>query len=119
MKKALWIKIPLFIALVVFGVSWVVMLLWNALIPDLFHGPVLSYWQAVGLFLLCKILFDGPGGRHKGPGWKRDQYWKKRFAERMASMTPEERIRCRERWKYCDDVVERDVQQNAEQNAER
>ena len=35
---------------------WLVMLLWNALIPELFSGPVLTYWQTAGIFLLSKIL---------------------------------------------------------------
>ena len=34
-----------------------VMLLWNWLIPVLFHGPIIGYWQAYGLYLLCAILF--------------------------------------------------------------
>lgn len=45
---------------------WLVMLLWNALVPELFNGPVLSYWQAAGIMILSKILlsgFSGSGGR--------------------------------------------------------
>ncbi len=41
---------------------WLVMLLWNALVPELFSGPVLSYWQTAGVFLLSKILLSGFGG---------------------------------------------------------
>ncbi len=41
---------------------WLVMLLWNALIPELFNGPVLTYWQTAGIFLLSKILLSGFGG---------------------------------------------------------
>ena len=33
-----------------------VMWLWNALVPDLFHGPVIGYLQAWGLLLLCGLL---------------------------------------------------------------
>src|ERR1035437_1225915 len=40
-------------------VIWGVMALWNWLIPALFHGPVLTYWQTAGLFLLSKILLTG------------------------------------------------------------
>ena len=42
------------------------MCLWNSLIPQLFHGPVLTFWQTAGLFLLSKILLTGvaPGGSH-------------------------------------------------------
>jgi hypothetical protein len=41
---------------------WLVMLLWNALIPELFNGPVLSYWQTAGIMVLSKILLSGFGG---------------------------------------------------------
>ena len=52
----------------------VTMCLWNALIPVLFHGPVLSFWQTAGIFLLSKILLTGmaPGGHHRGRSeWRR------------------------------------------------
>ncbi len=55
----------------IFLLGWIVQLLWNALIPELFHGPWLSYWQSVGLLLLSRILVGFRGGRH---GWRR---WKK------------------------------------------
>lgn len=42
------------------------LLVWNALIPDLFHGPVIDFVQAVGLIVLAKLLF-GFGGRGFGP----------------------------------------------------
>jgi len=46
------------------ALGWVVMLLWNVLLPSLFAGvsPV-GYWQALGLLLLCKLLFGGFHGR--------------------------------------------------------
>jgi hypothetical protein len=46
----------------VFGFTYVMMLLWNALVPELFNGPVLGYWQTLGLLILSKILFSGIGG---------------------------------------------------------
>jgi len=36
-----------------------VMWLWNALVPDLFHLGPITFWQALGLNLLCSILFKG------------------------------------------------------------
>ena len=47
---ALSVAMGLFLAL---PVMWI----WNAIIPDLFHGPVIAYWQAYGIYLLCAILF--------------------------------------------------------------
>ena len=62
-----------FIAFAIF----LTMSLWNWLIPDLFNGPVVTFWQAAGLFLLAKILFAGiaPGS----PSRHRDKDWKKKF----------------------------------------
>lgn len=60
-----------FITLAIF----VTMSLWNALIPVLFHGPVLTFWQTAGLFILSKILLSGVAPkRHYHPGkaeWRR------------------------------------------------
>ncbi len=51
----------------------VVMLLWNAILPAVAHVGALTYWQAVGLLVLCRMLFGGfPGRRHHGPSWKHD-----------------------------------------------
>jgi hypothetical protein len=50
----------------IFVFTWVVMLLWNALIPELFKGPELAYWQTMGLLVLSKIIFSGIGGGGKG-----------------------------------------------------
>lgn len=33
-----------------------VMWLWNALIPDLFNGPTITFWQAVGITILSSLL---------------------------------------------------------------
>jgi hypothetical protein len=50
----------------VFGV--VVMLLWNALMTQIFALPVLNYWQAAGLLILARLLFGGLGGIGHGVG---------------------------------------------------
>jgi hypothetical protein len=72
--------------------TYVVMLLWNWLVPELFSGPVLSYWQTLGILVLSKILFTGLGRNHRnGTYWKyrtwghghTREYWKKRFEEKL------------------------------------
>jgi hypothetical protein len=77
--------------------SFVAMSLWNQLIPRLFGGPSLHFWQAAGLLVLSRIFVGGLRGhgigRH-GP-W-RQHMWR----ERWESMTPEERERLRERFKH-------------------
>lgn len=67
-KRKLFILIP--IALV-FGLSAVVMWLWNTCLVAAIAGiSIISYWQAMGLLILSKILFGGfpgkgrQGGRH-------------------------------------------------------
>jgi hypothetical protein len=89
-------KMLLAIVVGIFVIGFVVMTLWNALIPDLFKGPMLSYWQATGLLLLSHILLRGPGSWHRGSGW-RHEHWRKHFEQRFASMSPEER----EKFKNC------------------
>jgi hypothetical protein len=58
---------------------FVVMSLWNSLIPVLFHGPVITFWQTAGLFILSKILLTGvaPGHNH-GP--RRD--WRRKYHDK-------------------------------------
>jgi hypothetical protein len=79
------------VAALVAVLSLAVMLLWNSLVPELFRGPSLQYWQAFGLLVLSRILFGGLRGR----GWH--GHWRQRmWRERWESMTPEERARLRE-----------------------
>lgn len=64
--KARCFKIALMAVAGIAALGWVVMLLWNCLMPELFLGarPV-SYLQALGVLLLSKILFSGfHGGCH-------------------------------------------------------
>ena len=80
------------VAALVAVLSLAVMLLWNSLVPELFHGPPLQFWQALGLLLLSRILFGGLRGRAGWHGHWRQRMWR----ERWESMTPEERARLSE-----------------------
>lgn len=44
---------------ILFG--FIIMWLWNWLMPEIFGLTTLSYWQAVGIFILFKILLGGCG----------------------------------------------------------
>jgi len=78
--------------------SLVVMVLWNALVPALFGGPVISFLQSAGLLLLSHVLLRGwSPWRHSG-AWRR-HHWKRRFDERLEGMTPEEREKFRAEWR--------------------
>ena len=67
--------------------GFVVMSLWNWLMPSLFGLHVLSFWQALGVLILSRILLGGLRGRPYGA-----MHWRRRMMERM---TPEERERFR------------------------
>jgi hypothetical protein len=70
----------------------IVLHLWNWLLPSLFGWRQITFWEAVGLLTLCRILFGGVSGR----GFHRSNY-RRRMAERCEHMTPEERERFRQR----------------------
>ena len=76
----------------------VVRLLWNWLLPPLFGWRQITFWQALGLLALCRILFGG-FGRHSGP--RSNSAFRRRMADRVAErwehMSPEERERFRQR----------------------
>jgi len=91
-----WMKrIAGFIVLAILGVvvfSSIVMLLWNALLPSLFHFPVITFPQALGLLILTKILFGG----FRGGGPK--NHWKDKMKQRWMNMSPEEREKIKQEW---------------------
>jgi hypothetical protein len=82
-KPRCW-KIVLLVLLGIAALGWVVMALWNWLLPNLFLGvKEISYVQAMGVLLLSKILFGGFRGRCGGH--------RKWYQHRLENMTPEER----------------------------
>jgi Ca2+/H+ antiporter, TMEM165/GDT1 family len=90
--KGVAIVVMVIAVVVLLGVA--VMWLWNALVPALFRGPTLQYWQALGLLLLSRLLFGGwRGGVGRHGRWRQH-----RWRERWEQMTPEERARLREMW---------------------
>jgi hypothetical protein len=77
------------LAIVVFGFA--VAQLWNWLMPALFGLHMITFWQALGLLILTRILVGGfRGGR--GPG----MHWRRRMFERWEQMTPEQRDKFRQ-----------------------
>ena len=70
----------------------IVQFLWNWLLPSLFDWREISFWQALGILALCRILFGGSGWR----GSVRSNV-RRRMEERCERMTPEERERFRQR----------------------
>ncbi|MES2109463.1 MAG: hypothetical protein V4577_11975 [Bacteroidota bacterium] len=92
-----FIFIPFGIAAFLTVISFVVMTLWNNLLPDILHVGVITFWQAMGIFVLCKILFGfGKGG---GPG--RGNWMRHRMEEKFKNMSPEEREKFRTKMENC------------------
>ena len=93
--KRRWIlrgmKIMVLVLLAAAVLSFVIMSLWNWLMPGLFALHRISFWQALGLLLLSKILFGGFRGRRGSYA-----HWRGRMMERWEQMTPEEREKFRE-----------------------
>lgn len=89
---------------IVFGVLVGTMYLWNWLVPTLFNGPVINFWQTLGLLALSRILFGrwGGGCKHKhkhaaGPG---KHYWKERWNNMNADEREKFRQKLKDKWCY-------------------
>jgi hypothetical protein len=82
------VKIAMIAPVAFVAVGFLIMLLWNWLVPPILGGRAIDFWQAWGIFLLSKLLF---GGFHGGPGRRHTRS----LRERWERMTPEERDRFR------------------------
>lgn len=70
-----WLQILLLALLAVVGVTffgfifgYIIMWLWNQLMPQIFGLPLITYWQGVGLFILARILLGTFGSDNKNNG---------------------------------------------------
>jgi Ca2+/H+ antiporter, TMEM165/GDT1 family len=101
MKKMIRKKpylIPLFLmlgaaAFALFG--WLLMTLWNLALVPAVGANLISFWQALGILVLSRLLLGGMGGRRK---------WGYRMAmrEKWMNMSEEDKLKfreqCRNRW---------------------
>ncbi len=108
-RRKPWL-IPIFIVTFIVVASFAVMMLWNNILPKVVPGlGMLSYWQATGLLILCRILF---GGFHKGGSHRRGEWDDKAgghgggpwnggppWGRNWRNMSEEERLKFREEWK--------------------
>jgi hypothetical protein len=82
-------KVVLVILFVLGGIGlmflfgWVLMLLWNWLMPEIFGLKTVSYWQAWGLLALSCILFGRIGGSGSSSGSKSDRKRKKELRRHL------------------------------------
>jgi MFS family permease len=108
-KKLIFIIPAAIVGIVLFMAlgGWIVQYLWNWLLPPLFGWRMITFWQALAILVLCRLLFGRwGGGRHGGHGmrnrWRGGmrermaEKWEQRWAERWEEMTPEEREKFRQ-----------------------
>lgn len=90
-RKPIFILIPIVFVLAMGGI---VLLLWNWLMPVIFGLKTISYIQALGLFILSRILIGRFGFGNKKPPFSNSG-----FREKMMHMTEDERQQFKEEWK--------------------
>ncbi len=90
--------------------SGAVMLLWNAVLPDVTGVHAVTYWQAMGILVLSKILFGGFRGMHNH-GRHHHHHLGRDLKEKWMQMDPEERKKMteemRNEWKQRFGFMER------------
>ena len=80
------------VAIFIFGS--VIMLLWNNVLTPVLHVSTITFWQALGILVLSKILFSSFNGRGHRP---RRFYWREKML--WNSMSPEQKEKFKEEWK--------------------
>ena len=94
-------KKPLIVLFIIAGIAaliGVLMFLWNSILPDVIGVTEITYWQALGIFILSKILFGGFNGK----GQKHKKYrgnHKRNYKEKFMNMTEEQRETFKSEWK--------------------
>lgn len=79
----------------VFVLGLVVMLLWNAILPEVIGVRSISFWQSMGILVLSKILFGGFHGHdrhHEHPNYRKE------MREKWMTLSPEEKAEMRKNW---------------------
>ena len=98
LKRLIFLSPLIFLGMLLFIAlgGEIVLHLWNWLLPPLFGWRQITFWQALGLLALCRILFGGFGWHGSGRSSFRRRMAERmteRMAERWEHMTPEERER--------------------------
>lgn len=85
-----------FIIAAVLLFTFVVMGLWNAILPAVLGVRTITFIQALGILVLSKILFGGfRGGWRGGPSYG----WRQKMKDKWEAMTPEQRDQFKAEWK--------------------
>lgn len=102
MRRRPWkfLLIPFGVAGMLLLLGGVVQYLWNNILPPVIGVGALTFWQAVGLLVLCRLLFGGfRGGQRGGWGSRRRGGPPAQMRERWMNMSEEERTRFQEEWR--------------------
>lgn len=101
MRPKKFVFFPLFGVGALFLGGWAVMLLWNAILPDVTGVKTLTYWQALGLLVLSRILFGGWRGGRPGGYAKHNSDFRKHTAwkDKWMNMSMEERMKFKQEWR--------------------
>lgn len=85
------------VALIATALGYIVMYLWNWILPEVTHAGRLNFWQALGLLVLCRLLF---GNFNKGGGGS-NRFREKAMGMRSKwqNMNEEQRIKFKEEYK--------------------
>jgi hypothetical protein len=95
MKKGKFIIGGIFLGTIaITAFTFATMLLWNWLMPAIFALGTITFWQALGLLALSKILFSGFGHAHRVHDSRRKKYWNSKFEEKWQNMPRDKR------WEY-------------------
>ena len=93
-----FIFIPFGIAAFLALISFIVMTLWNDLLPGILHVGTITFWQALGIFILSKILFGFGKGGHNRWGHGGNPWMRRKMEERFKNMTPDEKEKFKAKW---------------------
>ncbi|MGE3606577.1 MAG: hypothetical protein AB7H94_24660 [Lautropia sp.] len=85
---------PVFVAVI----GWVVQALWNSVVVEISGARPMSFWQALGLLLLCRILLGRWGRGGRGP-WSRVPGDDGSVRDRWRGLSPAQRDQLRDRWR--------------------
>ena len=82
-----------------FVLGQVIMFLWNEILVKATGVKNINFWEALGLFLLTRILFGGFRFGSRSEAWKKHRAKKAKWREKWINMSEEERAVFRKKWK--------------------
>ena len=88
----------IFFLLLLFLLPLAIRALWNGILPEIMNVSTITYWQALGIFVLSRILFGGFGGGKDYRG-KKSSIGRAGWKEKFMNMSDEQKAAFKQRWK--------------------